>query len=465
MPLAGRPLTRTAARLTTLALAGAALAAVPGLTSPASAATRIIPVPTSSAGVGRIVTAPNGNMWFVERDANKVGRITPSGQITEFPLPAQFPGTSKTEDLDVAPDGNVWVVYESGSRIRKMNGNGVTVLDGELDGSGYPYGEQVRVGRDGTAWVTMSYDEDFVVRIVGNQIYSSANAPACEDALGEANDGSMWCRTSSGLTHLNGTASGGVAYPVNHYAAYPYAIAAGPVGSIWFGRYFDGTIFTSPDAGEVGYLNAANGQVRAFNTGDRTAPSDLVRGPDNNMWFTSIGAAAGIGHISAQGRGALTAIGNYEPAHLTFAKNGTIFATDPTNNVIIQTTMDQLQRTNVNPGAGSVLTGGTAGTVGRPAPGRKAVTVRRNKVPVRVACPAGRVACRGTVTLRTVKKGQKVVARTASYSLRPGTRRTLKLALTKQGRKLVRRHRVTRLQVTLASPGARTVRAVVKVRR
>jgi len=34
-----------------------------------------------------IVPGSDGNLWFAEMAANKIGRITPSGEITEFPIP------------------------------------------------------------------------------------------------------------------------------------------------------------------------------------------------------------------------------------------------------------------------------------------------------------------------------------------------------------------------------------------
>ncbi len=445
--------------------AGALVALAPGLLAPAAAATRVIPVPTSSAGLGRIVTAPDGNMWFTEEDANKVGRITPSGQITEFDLGEQTTDESTVKDVAVAADGTIWVAYDSGWRVKAINAAGQTVRGPYVFNS--PYAEQIAIAADGTPWVTMNYDEDFVIRIVGDQALASSNSPECQAALARAADGAMWCRTDSGLTRLNGDASGGVTYPANNYAAYPYAIAAGPVGSVgsvWFGRYFSGTMFSSPDDGEVGYLDASTGRITAFNTGERTAPNSLIQGPDGTMWFTSIGAAAGIGHVSAQGRGALTAIAGYEPESLTFAPDGAIFATDPTNNVIIRVTTDQLRKTNVDPGAGSVFTQ-TGGAVGRIAPPRKPVAVRQGKVPVTVACPKGDTTCRGTVTLRSTAKTTKVVARTAAYTVQPGKRKTVRLALTKPGKKLVRPGKVTKLRAELSAKGAKTVRAVVKVRR
>ena len=34
-----------------------------------------------------ISAGPDGNVWFTVRGANKIGRITPSGRVTEFPIP------------------------------------------------------------------------------------------------------------------------------------------------------------------------------------------------------------------------------------------------------------------------------------------------------------------------------------------------------------------------------------------
>lgn len=464
-----RPRILIAASSLSVALGTLALVGVAGAPS-ASAATQIIPVPTSAAGLGRIVASPDGSVWFTERDANKVGKISPNGQVTEFAFPAEFPGTTTLKDLDVAPDGSVWVVYESGERVRHMSAAGVTIADGEI--GAYPYGEQVRVAPDGTAWITMSYDQEFVIRIVGTTIYDDPNAPPCQDALGEAADGSMWCRTSSGLTHLNSTASGGVTYPANDYASYPYAIAAGPVGSIWFGRYFSGTFATSPDQGSVGYLDAASGAVTAFNTGSRTAPSDLVQGPDGNMWFTSIGAAKGIGHIGPTGKGgALTAIGGYAPRSLTFGTDGLIYATDAANNVIIRVSRDQLQTTNVDPGAGSVLVGGAAGgaNLGKVKLGKKPVEVRNDAVALRLACPKEVTqGCVGKARLTTnAKKKPKAVSRSVGYKVKAGKKGQLRLKLTAQGLKALKKGKVTKLRLELYAKGATTpsVVQVVKVRR
>src|ERR1700730_441861 len=39
---------------------------------------------TPGGGPGGIVAALDGNVWFTEASANKIGRITPNGIVTEF---------------------------------------------------------------------------------------------------------------------------------------------------------------------------------------------------------------------------------------------------------------------------------------------------------------------------------------------------------------------------------------------
>src|SRR5258706_4225506 len=45
------------------------------------------PVPTVDGGPWSITTGPDGALWFTESFANKIGRITTAGVITEFPIP------------------------------------------------------------------------------------------------------------------------------------------------------------------------------------------------------------------------------------------------------------------------------------------------------------------------------------------------------------------------------------------
>ena len=52
-----------------------------------------------------ICVGPDHNLWFAERNANAIGRITTAGVITEFPL---GPPVATPLGIVAGPDGNLW---------------------------------------------------------------------------------------------------------------------------------------------------------------------------------------------------------------------------------------------------------------------------------------------------------------------------------------------------------------------
>lgn len=479
--------TARTALLATLALLVSPLLVVAG-TPPAHAAVSVIPVPTSNAGLGRITTAPDGSMWFVMSDANKVGRVTANGQLQEFALPPTDSSVDgPVQDLDVSPDGSVWVATEHGSNLVRLSASGDLLANWVFPnydgcaGDTCPYADAVRVGPDGVAWVTMNFGSSFIVKVTpGGQLIDPANAPACDDVLGEALDGTMWCQsgTASGqdtIVKVGADAASGTTYPLPSDATYPNALTGGPVGSIWFTRSSSGTIFTSPNSGSIGYLDAASGATQIWSTGSRSAPQDLVKGPDNQMWFTNGGAAPGIGHISANGAGAISSVGNYEPTSLTFGPDGAIWFTDDKSNSIVRVTTDQLQTTNVDLGTGVTMISPT--TTPTPTPGAASVgtipkvkgvaPVKRGRLKVPVACAAAAAApCAGTLRVETAKGG-KALARPKAYSVKVGRKSAITVKLTKKGLKQLRRGKAVKVRVELTAPGSKKVQAkrTIKVRR
>lgn len=385
-------------------------------------------------------------------------------------------------DLTVAADGTLWVIHDSGRSIVHADVTAQTARQYEL--GPYPYGSRVAMGPDGVPWVTMDFDEEGVSRVLPDGAYWHPNAPECEGAIAGGSDGTMWCQDWDGLIALNGDASGGVRYPLPQSATYPYSLAPGPTGSIWFARYSPSALWSSAKWGNVGWLDRSDGKATVFETGSRTAPLSLVPGPGGTMWFTSIGDAAGIGHVDAQGRGALTKIAEYSPRFMTFGPDGNIWFTDETNNVIVRVAPSALQVTNVDPGEGSVFTTaqppapqppgtqppGTspeprASEVGRVAVGKKPLKVRKNKVRVPVSCPKSTESpCRGRLRLRHHKKNRAFTT-TQGYVVKPGRKRAVAVKLTRQGRKAVRRT-PTKVRATLLDPQGRAMRnKTVRVRR
>jgi virginiamycin B lyase len=62
-----------------------------------------------------ITPGADGNLWFTEYTGNKVGRITVSGVITEFPTPS-----NKPMGITAGRDGNLWFTEVSGDKIASI---------------------------------------------------------------------------------------------------------------------------------------------------------------------------------------------------------------------------------------------------------------------------------------------------------------------------------------------------------
>ena len=71
-------------------------------------------VPQDSGTTDSSTAARDGDLWFVvDNDPETVDRITPSGEIEEFSLPAG----SDPGQLASGPDGNLWYFDSSNSVV------------------------------------------------------------------------------------------------------------------------------------------------------------------------------------------------------------------------------------------------------------------------------------------------------------------------------------------------------------
>ena len=67
----------------------------------------------------RLTTGSDGNIWFVMSppQPSAIGRITPSGVATVFPLPNMYAGPT---GITSGPDGNLWIAEEGGNAIGRL---------------------------------------------------------------------------------------------------------------------------------------------------------------------------------------------------------------------------------------------------------------------------------------------------------------------------------------------------------
>ena len=72
---------------------------------------------TSSSEPWRLAAGSDGNVWFTEQTGNKIGRMTPSGTVTEFAMPT---GDAEPNEITGGPDGNVWFTEIMADRIGRI---------------------------------------------------------------------------------------------------------------------------------------------------------------------------------------------------------------------------------------------------------------------------------------------------------------------------------------------------------
>jgi parallel beta-helix repeat protein len=111
----------------------------------------IRPTFTDPGDIPGITAGPDGNIWYTDTRANKIGRVTPAGVVTEFAVPTT---ASEPGDITTGPDGNLWFTEISGNRIGRITPAGViTEVHIPTPGS-RPQG--IATGPDGKLWFTQA---------------------------------------------------------------------------------------------------------------------------------------------------------------------------------------------------------------------------------------------------------------------------------------------------------------------
>jgi streptogramin lyase len=269
--------------------------------------------PTNSSGPqgdGGIARGPDGNLWFTNQAAlplrgvqvfrDSIGRITPSGVVTNF----AFGSSGKPADITAAPDGNVWFTYVDGSRIGRITPGGKqTDFSAGFDPDQFAIA--IAPGADGNLWFTLSEGSSpgaYVGRITPTgEIKTFKIAPdfISFDDIAVGPDNSAWL-TDPGANAIKRITPAGEVTNFNAgmtAGARPSGIARGADGNLWF---------TEPGIDRVARITTA-GVITEYSAGIRAGarPGAITAGADGNLWFIetadSAGNGAAIGRITPSG--------------------------------------------------------------------------------------------------------------------------------------------------------------------
>lgn len=110
--------------------------------------------PVADGGPTGIILGPGSNLWLTENLGNKIDRMTTKGTITQFAVPP--PGANPLE-ICTGPDGNLWYVLQSSaSEIGRVTPSGVFTQ--------FPIASarDITLGSDGNLWFTDPADNQIV---------------------------------------------------------------------------------------------------------------------------------------------------------------------------------------------------------------------------------------------------------------------------------------------------------------
>ena len=244
-------------------------------------------VPTPDSQMLGITAGPDGNIWFTEQLGKQIGRITPAGVITEFPIPGTL---VSPKQITAGPDGNVW--FSDFISVGRVTPAGV-ITRFDIPGSFLPEG--ITAGPDGNIWVTLSSSGlERIARVTPQgqiTVFQFAGTTQLQ-AITAGPDGNLWFTDPNGNHIGKMTTSGAVTlFTVPAGVSGPFEIVAGPDGNLWFTSAF-----------HIGRVTT-DGVFTMFADPGGDFPRGITAGPDGNIWYTesvgnNIGRIGMDGHVA-----------------------------------------------------------------------------------------------------------------------------------------------------------------------
>jgi streptogramin lyase len=307
-------------------LFGAGLMLAAAFVCPAQVTITEYTIPTASGRPMDITRGPDGNLWFTM--VNQIGRITPAGVITEFPVVSGPGGIT----AGPANDNNVWFAGYFGQTIGRITPTGV-VTEFPLLGSGYPI--DITAGPDGNLWFAERFGNRIgrmtTAGVVTGEFPIPTGGSQPQGGIAAGPDNNVWFAECVGNRIGQITPSGTITeFPVPTPNSCPYGITAGPDGNLWF---------TEPWSDRIGKITTA-GTITEYPVGSGSSPLGITAAPDGNLWFVT-GGTHKVGRITTSGAVTEFSIPTADsyPKDITAGPDGNLWFTEFTGNKIGKVTI------------------------------------------------------------------------------------------------------------------------------
>jgi streptogramin lyase len=240
-----------------------------------------------------IVTGPDGNLWVAMAGGDgAIAKVTKAGEVTEYPVLTAGDPT----EIAVGPDNNLWYTDPAANLVGRITPTGiVTEFTAGLSAAAGPAG--IAKGPDGALWFTEA-DAGKIGRITTSGViteFSSGISGGSEPTdIVKGPDGNLWFTEKGGQGAIGRITPAGTVTEFTQdlsVDAGPHGIALGPDGNLWFTETAVG--------GRIGRITTA-GEITEYSNGfaDMLSPWDIAAGPDGNMWFTGSNIPGQVGRIT-----------------------------------------------------------------------------------------------------------------------------------------------------------------------
>lgn len=253
----------------------------------------------SPLAVSAFISGPEDSVWLIH-ESHSIDRLGADGKVTEFPLETRFPTTNTVpEAIAEGPDGNIW--FTGLHYLGNVGGPPESVeVIGRLTPAGqvseYPLSGKelgltaITAGSDGSVWFT-EHNANRIGRITPTGEVTESEIPTDEARpfdIVAGPDGDLWFteqrlspRAAIGRIDPSGRIT---EFPLSGSSAYPGQIVSGPDGRLWF----------TDGVGAVGTI-APNGHSTRIALPHNTQVRAIDPGPEGDVWYTADGDSPCLG--------------------------------------------------------------------------------------------------------------------------------------------------------------------------
>jgi virginiamycin B lyase len=237
-------------------------------------------VPTANSEPGAITLGSDGNMWFTEGTSftlapPKLGRVTPAGTVTEFPIQCS---DCILSDVVQGPS-NILYFTSNDAELGRFNvATGTQLLPSiEMPDIDVLAGKLAVHGDD--VWITDFINNSVWRYDIPTGVFTQFAPPtpgSSPNYVAVDNAGTVWfTEVGAGqIARLNPQTGAITEFPAT---SFPQGIAVATDGQVWFAQR------VTPQA--VLRFNPATNVLTPFSV-TNAGPQSIVAAPDGSMWFT-----------------------------------------------------------------------------------------------------------------------------------------------------------------------------------